>query len=98
MKFECKVFDKNGNLKKIIDPKGVVNSVDKVLKQKSTQRAIESIRNFRQAKTRKKTDFREKVCLFCEKKFHPRNNSAKYCSQECQKRYYKKLKRKDLSI
>lgn len=98
MKFECKVFDKNGILKKIIKPNDVVNSVDKVLQQKSTQRAIQSISKFRQARVKTKVDFSERICLFCEKKFHPRNKSAKYCSLECQKKFYKKIKRKDHSI
>jgi hypothetical protein len=86
MKFECKVFDKNGILKKIIKPNDVVNSVDKVLQQKSTQRAIQSIRNFRQARVKTKVDFNERICLFCKKKFHARQKSAKYCSQDCQKK------------
>ena len=98
MKFECKIFDRNGKLKRIIDPKGVVNDADKMLNQKSTQRAIASIRNFRQERVKVKADFCEKVCLFCNKTFHPRNKSAKYCSQECQKRFYKKMKNKRLSI
>ncbi len=93
MKFECKVFDKNGILKKIIQPKDIVNSLDKVLQQKSTQRAIQSISKFRQARVKTKIDFCEKICAFCEKKFHARQKSAKYCSQECQKRYYKKVKK-----
>ena len=97
MRFECKVFDKNGKLKKIIDPKGIVNSADKLLRQKSTQRAIESIRNFRQASFKPRSDFCEKVCLFCKKKFHPRNKSAKYCSQDCQKKFYKQMRKKKLS-
>lgn len=98
MKFECKVFDKKGNLKRIIKPKDIINSVDKVLQQKSTQRAIQSIKKFRQARVKAKVDFCDKICLFCEKKFYPRNKSAKYCSLECQKRFYKKTKKKGLSI
>jgi hypothetical protein len=93
MKFECKVFDKYGKLKKIISATDIVNSVDKVLQKKSTQRAIQSISKFRQAKVKTKVDFRERICLFCEKKFHARQKSAKYCSQECQKRFYKKRRR-----
>lgn len=98
MKFECKVFDKKGNLKRIIRPNDLINSVDKVLQQKSTQRAIQSISTFRQARVKAKVDFPDKVCLFCENKFYPRNKSAKYCSQECQKGFYKRAKRKRLSI
>lgn len=98
MKFECKVFDKNGILKKIIKPKDIINSVDKVLQQKSTQKAVQSIRKFRQARVKAKVDFFDKVCLFCKKKFYPRNKSSKYCSMDCQKSFYKKAKKKGLSI
>lgn len=79
MKFECKVFDKYGKLEKIISPTDIVNSVDKILQQKSTQTAMQNISKFRQAKVKTKVNFREKVCLFCEKKFHARQKSAKYC-------------------
>ena len=96
MKFECKVFDKNGILKNIIKPTDIVNNVDKFVQQKSTQRAIQNISKFRQARVKTKVDFRERICLFCEKKFHARQKSAKYCSLECQKRYYKKKKKERL--
>jgi len=96
MKFECKVFDKNGILKKIIKPNDIVNSVDKVLQQKSTQRAIQYINKFRQARVKTKVDFSEIICAFCEIKFHARQKSAKYCSHECQKSFYKKKRKKIL--
>jgi len=90
MAYECKVFDKNGNLKKVLKEKRVSELDSNLLKQSSTKRICSNIKKLREPANieEPQTRFYNKTCIVCEKEFHPRHPKAKYCSHECQKKLY----------
>ena len=96
MIFNCKVFDKNGNLKKIVKRDQILSEVDNMFfEQKSTKRAVEYIKNFKEPKkdTVSRTKFYDMRCVVCNREFHPRYSRTKYCSHECQKKLILKKKK-----
>ena len=98
MAYDCKVYDRNGNLKKIM--KGSANftgAAKSFLKQKSTKRALSYIKTMRDPKIdiKGKVRFYDKKCIVCKMVFHPRQRLAKYCSHECQHKLYKEKKIRD---
>ncbi len=89
MVFSCKVFDKNGNLKKILKADKIVSEKNNIFfQQKSTKRAVEFIRNLKDPKENSATEtkFYDRKCVVCGREFHPRHARSKYCSHECQKK------------
>jgi hypothetical protein len=92
MAYDCKIFDKNGNLKKIVRvSKELSGTTNDFLNQKSTKRALSSIRTMKEPKigigTKRK--FHDKVCIVCKSLFHPRHKHTKYCTHECQHKLYR---------
>ena len=104
MAYDCKVYDKNGNLKKIVRSSEKFSGFTKnFLNQKSTKRALSSIRTMKDPKivTGPKVRFHDKECIVCKMVFHPRHKHTKYCSYECQNKFYreqKKIRKKIRSI
>ncbi len=97
MIYECKVYDKNGKLKKVLKYRDLEKEKLNFLQQKSTIKGLRTITKMRDAKPRQpKQKFYNKFCVVCEKEFHPRHRAAKYCSAECQKAFYKKRKNKKI--
>ena len=98
MAYECRIYDNKGKLKKIYKDKDLgPTSADKLLKQKSTRKARHFIENFKQDENLESGSgrFHDKQCNQCGNRFHARHRAAKYCSHECQKKfYYEKRKRK----
>ena len=95
MVFNCKVFDKNGHLKKIIRSDELLSEATNILlEQKSTKRAVQYIRNLREPKSvaARGTKFYDMKCIVCDHEFHPRHARSKYCSHECQKKISLKKK------
>jgi len=98
MAYDCKVYDQNGNLKKVV--RGSVKftgAAKSFLKQKSTKRALSYIKTMRDPKIviKDKIRFYDKECVVCKMVFHPRQRQAKYCSYECQHKLYKEKKIRD---
>jgi hypothetical protein len=92
MAYKCKVFDKHGNLKKIISSNKILSgSTNDFLNQKSTKRALSSIRTMKDPKISigTKIKFHDNVCIVCKGLFHPRHKHTKYCTHECQHRFYR---------
>ncbi len=98
MAYECRIYDGKGKLKKVHHVKDIKStSADKLLKQKSTRKARRFVENFKQggnAPSRSGT-FHEKQCCQCGNPFHARHKAAKYCSHECQKKFYYEKRKKD---
>ena len=95
MAYDCKVFDENGNLKKVVRGSEKFSRVTKnFLNQKSTKQALSYINTMRDPKivTGSKARFHNKECAVCKMVFHPRRKHIKYCSHECQHKLYKELK------
>ena len=89
MIFNCKVFDGNGNLKKVIKTDEIILEKENIfLKEKSTKRAVWYIKNFKDPKNNfaRETKFYDSKCVVCGEEFHPRHKKSKYCSHECQKK------------
>ena len=89
MVFNCKVFDKNGKLKKVVKSEQMLSdSINTLFEQKSTKRAVEYIRNLKEPKNNSDsvTKFYDVNCIVCGREFHPRHIRSKYCSHECQKK------------
>ena len=89
MAFNCKVFDKNGNLKKTIKIKEVLLERENILfEKKSTKRAVEHIKTLKEPKCDliRETKFYDRICVVCAEEYHPRHARSKYCSHECQKK------------
>ena len=89
MVFNCKVFDENGNLKKVIKTDEIILEKENIfLKEKSTKRAVCYIKNFKDPKNNfaRETKFYDSKCVVCGEEFHPRHKRSKYCSHECQKK------------
>ena len=97
MVYECRIFNGKGKLKKIMGSKEIQALSDKRLfSQKSTQKAQKNISNFKDVKKeQKQIVFHNNQCVFCGKMFHPRHQSTKYCSHECQRSYYLERKKRD---
>ena len=96
MSYECRVYDKKGELIKVLSPKDISSQSDeRIFNQKSTITAKARIKGFRelQPPVNPRRKFFNRVCLFCKKEFFPRHPYAKYCSHECQKLLY--LQRKE---
>ena len=92
MAYDCKVYDQNGNLKKVVkSSKNFTGAAKSFLKQKSTKRALSYIQTMRDPKVviKNKVRFYDKECIACKMTFHPRQRNAKYCSYECQHKFYK---------
>ncbi len=92
MAYDCKVYDRNGNLKKVVrGDKNFTGAAKSFLKQKSTKRALSYIKKMRDPKVviKDKVRFYDKECVVCKMVFHPRQRYAKYCSYECQHKFYK---------
>ena len=95
MAYDCKVFDKNGNLKKVVCSSEKFSRVTKnFLNQKSTKQALSYIKTMKDPKivTGSKARFHDKECIVCKMVFHPRHKHTKYCSHECQRKFYKEQK------
>ena len=89
MVFNCKVFDGNGNLKKVIKTDEILLEKENTfLEEKSTKRAVSYIKNFKDPKNNfaRETKFYDSKCVVCGEVFHPRHKRSKYCSHECQKK------------
>ena len=98
MAYDCKVYDRNGNLKKVVrGDKNFTGAAKSFLKQKSTKRALSYIKKMRDPKVviKDKVRFYDKECVYCKMVFHPRQCYAKYCSYECQHKFYKEKKIRD---
>ena len=90
MTYECKVYDKNGKLKKILRESDLSKSSKKLFNQSSTKKITSFINRFKEPalESNKQTKFYNKICVVCQKDFHPRHPNSKYCSHECQKSLY----------
>jgi cytochrome c len=89
MAFNCKVFDGNGKLKKIVKINEVLLEKENIfLEKKSTKRAVQHIRTLKEPKCNpiRGTKFYDSKCVVCGGEFHPRHARSKYCSHECQKK------------
>ncbi len=98
MAYDCKAYDRNGNLKKVVrGDKNFTGAAKSFLKQKSTKRALSYIKKMRDPKVviKDKVRFYDKECVVCKMVFHPRQRYAKYCSYECQHKFYKEKKVRD---
>ena len=96
MAYDCKVYDKNGSLKKIVRSSKKFSGLTKnFLNQKSTKRALSYIRTMKDPKivTGSKVRFHDKECIVCKMVFHPRHKHTKYCSYECQDKFYREQKK-----
>ena len=96
MAYECKVYDKNGKLKKILRESELTKSSKEFFNQRSTKKVSSFINNFKEPaiNVKKGTKFYNKTCVVCQKEFHPRHPNSKYCSHECQKSLYLAKKKK----
>ena len=96
MAYECKVYDKNGKLKKILRESELTKSGKEFFNQRSTKKVSSFINNLKEPATevKKRTKFYNKICVVCQKEFHPRHPNSKYCSHECQKSLYLAKKKK----
>jgi len=90
MAYECKLYDKNGKLKKILRESQLTKSSKEFLNQRSTKKVSSFINKLKEPaiEVKKGTRFYNKTCIVCQKEFHPRHPNAKYCSHECQKIVY----------
>ena len=97
MVYECKIYDKNGKLKKAITSEEIKKAADiNFIDQKSTKLAQKRIASFTEGKeVMKASKFYTNKCIQCGQEFHPRQCATKYCSHECQKKFYydKKIKK-----
>ena len=99
MTYECKVYDKNGKLKKIVKESHIAKTGREIFNQPSTKKISSFINSFKEPniKENNNTKFYNKICVVCNTEFHPRHPNSKYCSHECQKNLYlekKKLAKK----
>ncbi len=96
MAYECKVYDKNGKLKKILRGNQVTKESKVFFNQPSTKKVSSAINSFREPaiEENKNTKFYNKICVVCNREFHPRHPNSKYCSHECQKKLYLEKKKK----
>ena len=96
MTYECKVYDKNGKLKRVLRKSELTKSSKDLFNQSSTKKITTFINRLKEPalETKKETRFYNKTCVVCEKEFHPRHPNSKYCSHECQKSLYLNRKKK----
>ena len=96
MAYECKVFDGNGKLIKILRESQVTKESKEFFNQPSTKKIRSHINRFKDPaiEENKNTKFYNKVCTVCKNEFHPRHPNSKYCSHECQKNLYLEKKKK----
>ncbi len=96
MAYECKVYDKNGKLKKILRESQLTKSSEKFFNQSSTKKISSFINKFKEPPIEENTNtkFYNKICVVCQKEFNPRHPNSKYCSHECQKILYLSKKKK----
>ena len=96
MAYECKVFDKNEKLIKILQKSQVAKESKEFFNQSSTKYFLSKIDRFKDpaVEENKNTKFYNKICTVCKKEFHPRHPNSKYCSHECQKILYLEKKKK----
>jgi len=96
MAYECRVYDKNGKLKKILKESQLTKSSKDFFNQPSTKKVSSFINKFKEPAVEKNTEtkFYNKICVVCQKEFHPRHPNSKYCSHECQKILYLARKKK----
>jgi hypothetical protein len=96
MAYECKVFDGNGKLKKILRESQVTKESKDFFNQPSIKKIRSQINRFKEpvVEENKNTKFYNKVCAVCKRAFHPRHPNSKYCSHECQKNFYLEKKKK----
>mgnify|MGYP003690422445 FL=1 len=96
MAYECKVFDGNGKLIKILRKSQVTKESKEFFNQPSTKRIRSQINRFKDpaVEVNKNTKFYNKSCAVCKREFHPRHPNSKYCSHECQKILYLAKKKK----
>ena len=95
MAYDCKVYDKNGNLKKVLKKSADFSkNTNNFLNQKSTKRAISYLKTMKEPKatTGTKVRFYDKQCYVCKMVFHPRHKYSMYCSYECQHKLYREKK------
>jgi hypothetical protein len=99
MAHECRIYDKNGKLVRVVSGKKIDSKSDQILfNQPSTKKAISLIRSFRDPRKESahSTKFYNKKCIVCSREFHPRSPNAKYCSHECQKTLQLKNRKKGI--
>ena len=96
MAYECKVFDKNEKLIKILQKSQVAKESKEFFNQSSTKNFLSQINRFKDpaVEENKNTKFYNKNCAVCKREFHPRHPNSKYCSHECQKILYLEKKKK----
>jgi hypothetical protein len=96
MAYECRVFDGNGKLKKILRENQVTKESKDFFNQPSTKKIQSQINRFKDlvVEENKNTKFYNKNCTVCNGEFHPRHPNSKYCSHECQKTLYLAKKKK----
>tara|TARA_B110000014_G_scaffold241380_1_gene210147 strand:+ start:199 stop:552 length:354 start_codon:yes stop_codon:yes gene_type:complete len=95
MAYECKVYDKNGKLKKIVKESQITKSGKEIFNQPSTKKISSFIKSFKEPniEINKGTKFYNKICVVCNTEFYPRHPNSKYCSHECQKNLYLEKKK-----
>ena len=96
MAYECKVYDKDGKLKKILRGSQVSKESQDFFNQPSTKKIRSLINSFKEPAIEENTNtkFYNKICLVCKGEFHPRHPNSKFCSHECQKNLYLEKKKK----
>ena len=96
MAYECKVFDGNGKLIKVLGESQVTKESKEFLNQPSTKKIRAQINRYKDPaiEENKNTKFYNKICVVCNREFHPRHPNSKYCSHECQKNLYLAKKKK----
>ena len=96
MAYECKVYGKDGKLKKILRESQLAKSSNELFNQSSTKKISSFINRYKEhtVETKRETKFYNKTCVVCQKEFHPRHPNSKYCSHECQKSLYLTKKKK----
>jgi hypothetical protein len=96
MAYECKVFDGNGKLIKVLRESQVTKESKEFFNQTSTKKIRAQINRFKDpaVEENKNTKFYNKNCAVCKTEFHPRHPNSIYCSHECQKFLYLEKKKK----
>ena len=74
MAYECKVFDENGKLKKILRESQVTKESIEFFNQPSTKKIRSQINRFKDpaVEENKNTKFCNKNCAVCKREFNPR--------------------------
>ena len=74
MAYECKVFDENGKLKKILRESQVTKESKEFFNQSSTKKIRAQINRFKDpaVEVNKNTKFYNKNCAVCKREFNPR--------------------------